>query len=204
VIQEVLPGVLHWTAMHPSIRQRVHSYYVPEAAALIDPMEPDEGLDWFAQHVAPEQILLTNRHHYRDSGRFVDRFGCRVRCHRAGLQEFEGGPAVSAFSFGDEVAPGITAEEVAAICPEETALHISHGGGALSFADGLTRRSDGELAFVSDGLLGDDPEEVKRGLRAAFRRLTELHFDALLFAHGEPLVGGGREALREFVLDVGP
>jgi hypothetical protein len=34
------------------------------------------------------------------------------------------------------------------------------------------------------------------------RSLTELlavDFDTLLFAHGEPIVGGGKQALREFL-----
>ena len=91
MIEEIFSGVHHWTALHKGIGTEVHSYYVPESAALIDPMEPAEGLDWFEEHGRPERILLTNRHHYRDSGRFADRFGCRVLCHRAGLHEFEGG-----------------------------------------------------------------------------------------------------------------
>jgi hypothetical protein len=33
----------------------------------------------------------------------------------------------------------------------------------------------------------------------AFRGLLERDFDSLLFAHGEPLVGGGRAALKDFV-----
>ena len=199
MIEEIFSGVHHWTALHKGIGTEVHSYYVPESAALIDPMEPAEGLDWFEEHGRPERILLTNRHHYRDSGRFADRFGCRVLCHRAGLHEFEGGAAVDPFSFGDEVAPGITAEEVAAITPEETALYVERADGALSFADGLIRHDRGALGFVPDSLLGDDPEGVKDGLRTSFGRLLELHFDNLLFAHGPPLVGGGKQALREFL-----
>ena len=136
-MEEIAPGMFHWTAFHDGIRQQVHSYYIPGAAALIDPMEPDEGLDWFAERVPPERILLTNRHHYRHSGRFVDRFGSRVLCHKAGLHEFHGGPAVEGFEFGKEVAPGITAQEVASICPEESAFYIEGGGGALSVADGV-------------------------------------------------------------------
>ncbi len=199
MIEEIFNGVHHWTALHKGIGTEVHSYYVPESLALIDPMEPAEGLDWFEEHGRPERILLTNRHHYRDSGRFADRFGCRVLCHRAGLHEFEGGAAVDPFAFGDEVAPGITAEEVAAITPEETALYVERADGALSFADGLIRHDRGALGFVPDSLLGDDPEGVKDGLRTSFRRLLELHFDNLLFAHGPPLVGGGKQALREFL-----
>ena len=195
-MEEIAPGIFHWTAFHDRIRIRVHSYYVPDALALIDPMEPDEGLDWFAERVPPERILLTNRHHYRHSGRFANRYGCRVLCHRAGLHEFEGGPAVDGFDFGDEVAPGIRAHEVDAICPEETALHVEAGAGALSFADGLIGLGGAALGFVPDHLLGDDPEGVKDGLRAAFRRLAErLDFDILLMAHGEPVLEGGRDLL---------
>jgi hypothetical protein len=123
-----------------------------------------------------------------------------VLCHRAGLHEFEGGPAVQGFRWGDELAPGITAQEVGVLCPEESALYIEGGGGALSVADGVVEwpgRSG--LSFVPDGLLGDDAEDVKDGLRAAYRRLAdELEFDTLLMAHGNPVAGGAREALRAF------
>jgi hypothetical protein len=199
-MEEIAPGIFHWTAFHDGIGMDVHSYYVPDAAALIDPMEPAEGLDWFAERVPPERILLTNRHHYRHSGRFTDRFGARVLCHKAGLHEFAGGPAVKGFEFGSEVAPAITAHEVAWLCPEEAALHIAVGDGALSVADGVVEWPGRPgLAFVPDYLIGDNAEEVKNGLRAAYGRLAgELEFDTLLMAHGSPVAGGGREALRAF------
>jgi hypothetical protein len=174
----------------------VSSYYVRESGTLIDPMLPGEGIDWFRDH-APQRIVLTNRHHYRDSEEFRREFGCPVLCHEAGLHEFEGGPAVQGFRFGDELATGITALEVGAICPEETALHLDAGRGVLSFADGLIRY--GDLGFVPDRLLGDEPEEVKRGLLRSFERLCALDFDALTFAHGDPLAAGGKEALEQFV-----
>jgi hypothetical protein len=43
-----------------------------------------------------------------------------------------------------------------------------------------------------------DPERTKAALRDAYRRVAELDFDALLLAHGDPIVRGGREALRDF------
>jgi hypothetical protein len=199
VIEEIIPGVLHWTAFRDTIGEEVHSYCVPESRVLIDPMEPEEGVDWFAEHGPPDQILLTNRHHYRHSARFVERFGCRVLCQRDGLHEFEGGPEVHGFSFGDELAPGVTAERVAVLCPEETAFLISRGAGALSFADAVIRDDGGPLRFVSDWLLGDDPEAVRSGLLDSLRQLLELDFDSVLLAHGSPIVGDGKDALREFV-----
>jgi hypothetical protein len=199
-MEELAPGIFHWSAFHDGIRKAVHSCYVPAARALIDPMEPDEGLDWFAGRETPERILLTNRHHYRHSARFVERFGCTVHCHSSGLHEFDDGREVEGFEFGDELAAGISAHEVGSLCPEESALHISAGPGALAVADGVVRWDDGDpLGFVPDFLLGDDPEPVKEGLRSAYLRLAEaLDFELLVMAHGAPVVGGGAETLRAF------
>ena len=50
--------------------------------------------------------------------------------------------------------------------------------------------------------MGDDPTAVKEGLFASYTRLAaELDFDHLLLAHGEPIAGTGREALRAFATE---
>jgi hypothetical protein len=198
-MDEIVSGIFHWTAFHERIRQDVSSYCVAPSATLVDPMLPEDGIEWFRERQPPARILLTNRHHYRHSARFVEAFGCPVLCHEAGLHEFEGGPDVEGFAYGEEPAAGIVALEVGAICPEDAALHIAIGQGLLAFADGLIRRDDGALAFVPDFLMGDDAEGVKRGLRRSLSRLVERDFDSLLFAHGKPLVGGGKAALEEFL-----
>jgi glyoxylase-like metal-dependent hydrolase (beta-lactamase superfamily II) len=196
-LEEIGSGVYHWKALHPKIGIEVSSFYVADSATLIDPMLPAEGVEWFRAVGEPERIVLTNRHHYRQSDQFRAAFGCPVLCHEAGLHEFEDGPEVQGFRFGDELAPRVTALELGAICPEDTALHLDADGGMLTFADGLVNYEG--LGFVSDPLLGDDPAEVKRGLRASLRRLLDHEFDALLFAHGDPLMSRGKEALRKFV-----
>jgi hypothetical protein len=200
-VNEILPRVFHWTAHHQGIRQSVSSYLVRSlegGPTLIDPMLPGGGLDALREPEAPARVVLTNRHHYRHSAPIVEAFGGPVLCERSGLHEFEGGPEVEPFEFGQEVAPGITALEVGAICSEETALHVQVAEGALAFADGLISTRGG-LGFVPDALLGDDPGSVKRGLRDSLRRLLDRRFDHLLFAHGRPLVGGGKEALGAFL-----
>ena len=92
-------------------------------------MLPPDGVDAFRGR-EPEVILLTNRHHYRHSDRFTEEFGCPVLCHQAGLHEFEGGPPVQGFAFGDDVANGVLALEVGALTPEETAFHVDAGSGS--------------------------------------------------------------------------
>jgi len=196
-MKEIVPGNLHWTAFHEGIGFDVSSYFVERGATLIDPMLPPGGVEAFRGR-EPEAILLTNRHHYRHSDRFVEAFGCPVRCHAAGLHEFEGGPEVEGFSFGDDVASGILALEVGALTPEETAFHVDAGPRALSFGDAVINEPGEGLGFVPDKYIGDDPEGVKEGLRESFRRLLAHDFDALLIAHGEPVPKGGKAALLEF------
>ena len=196
-MNEIAPGIWHWTALHPRIRIEVSSYYLPNERVLIDPLMPDDGLDWFAEHGPPTDVLLTNRHHYRESGRFAERFGVTVHCVREGLHEFSGGERVEPFDFGDELAGGIVAYAVGAICPDETALHIPSRR-ALALADGAVRwEVGGPLSFVQDALM-DDPAQTKEGLRESYRHLATLDFKHLLLAHGEPLVDTGREVLAAF------
>jgi len=198
-MEEIAPGVHHWTARHPQIVARVHCAYVAPARALIDPLLPEDGLEAFEGLPRPEVVLLTNRHHYRHSDRFAAAFGCAVRASAPAVHEFEGtARAVEPFAWGEEVAPGIVAHEIGVLCPDESALHIAHGDGALAVADGVVRAGRGDLGFVSDPLLGDDPEAIKQGLRASYARLLDLDFATLLLAHGRPVAGGAKDALRAF------
>ena len=196
-MNEILPGLYHWTVRHEGIGLDVSSYFVAGPRVLIDPMLPAENLDWFRDDREPELIVLTNRHHYRKSGEFVEAFGCRVLCHESGLHEFEGGPEVQGFSTGDELADGIVALEMGAICPDDSVLRIAVGKGALAFADALMNWG-GKVGFVPDSLM-DDPPKVKEGVRESARRLLDESFDALLFAHGDPIPVGGRALLESFL-----
>jgi hypothetical protein len=198
-MQEIAPGLWHWTTRHEHIHKEVSSHYLLHERVAIDPMVPVEGLAWFEQHGAPEHVLLTNRHHDRHAWQLHEAFGATVHCVAQGLQELSGRGPVEAFEFGDELPGGVIAYEVDAICPDETALHIpAHG--ALACADGVVRWHGGdELAFVPDQLM-EDPEQTKAGLRDAYGRLlAALDFDILLLAHGDPVLGGAKQALRGLI-----
>src|SRR5262249_20366627 len=101
-MREVLPGVYHWVAFHPRIGLPVDSYSVEPARAVLDPMVPREGLEWFHKPETPTQVILTNRHHLRDGERYAEAFSCPIRCSETGLHEFARGPQVEAFAFGAE------------------------------------------------------------------------------------------------------
>ncbi len=193
-MREIVDGVLHWKAMHPNIGTEVGCHFVTESGTAIDPLLPNEGIDWFEQHGGIERIVLSNRHHVRHAPELAERFGCPILCHESGLYEFEGGPEVEGFAFGDRLADDVVALEMDAISPDDTVLRIEAGGGALLFADGLIHY--GTVGFVSDKLIGDDPEGVKRRIRERCGALLDESFAHLLFAHGNPLLDDGPATLR--------
>ena len=198
-MEEILPGIYHWTAHHEGIGAPVSSYYVESAAAVIDPMVPEEGLEWFDGKPL-ERVVLANRHHYRHADRFADRFDVPVLANEKGLHELEGKPAVESFSFGDEVAPGVVAQGFEDSWPDEGVLVIADKN-AIVLADGVMRYG-GNVSFVPDQYLGDDPEEEKTVLRAAVRRVLDgLDFDAVLVGHGDPITSGGKAELQQLTTD---
>lgn len=192
-MEEVLDGVFCWKAVHPKIKVEVSGHFVAASGTVIDPLLPDGTAEWFDGRDV-RRVVLSNRHHLRDGTVLAERFGCPILCHEAGLHEFEGGPAVDGFAFGDRLADDVVALEMDAMCPEDTVLRIEVGGGALLFADSVMNY--GGLGFVSDEHLGEDPEAVKRSIRERCAALLDEDFEHLLFAHGDPVVGGGPQELR--------
>jgi glyoxylase-like metal-dependent hydrolase (beta-lactamase superfamily II) len=195
-VEELLPGVFHWSAPHPRIKFQVHSHWIPAAGVVFDPIEPLDGVPRLEP--APSHIVLSCRLHSRDSHRFADAFGgVTILVPEAGLRAFEGEERIEPYSPGDELASGVTAQPMGTISPDDTAFHIRAGGeGLLLFADAVLVW-DGELCFQPDFLM-DDPEQVKESTLERIGELLKLDFDHLLLAHGDPIIGRGRTALEEF------
>jgi hypothetical protein len=192
-MQEVAPGVLHWTARHPDIGVDVSSHLLTESGVAVDPLLPaGEGPDWLGHPV--ELVVVSICLHTRS----IRDFGVPIRAPRAGLHRWEGrGIDAEPYDDGDELAPGVRAHVLGAIAPDDFMLHIEADPGVLLISDALLNR--GEIRFMPDPLM-DEPEQVKR---ATIERLStvldELEFDAVLFAHGSPIATGGKAELRAFV-----
>jgi hypothetical protein len=202
-MQELAPGLWYWRTFRDTIGTEVSSYWIEPAGIVVDPMvPPDVGLEWWeGRDIQPQQVVLTIGLHWRESEEFAERFRIPIRVPAPALARYEGTDRkAEKYEWHDELAPGVTAVEIDAIAPDEAALHIAHGDGAVAIGDGLIRaRGGGPLAFVPDGLMGDDPETVKAGLRDSLGGLLERDFETLLLAHGEPIVGGADSVLRDFL-----
>jgi hypothetical protein len=195
-LKELSPGLWHWRALHPGIGAEVSSYYLRDERVLIDPMIPEEGLGWFSDF-PPEHALLTSRHHDRHAWRFQKAFDCRIHCGAEAVEELRSRGPIEGFAFGADLPGGITACEIGAVFPEETALHIPRHR-ALACGDGAVRHPRREgLTFIPEAYM-NNPAETKPQLRRSYRTLLNLDFDVLLLAHGDPITEDGKQVLQAF------
>jgi hypothetical protein len=179
-MEEIAPGIRHWTAVHPNIGWVVSSYWLPDLRVLLDPLEvPDEvdGID---------HIVMSNRHHTRSCAEASERFGATIH-----------GPAGQPYEFGEPFIDGaITAYQVTELWPDDAALHIPSLD-ALAIADTVLR-DKGELNWMPE-VCFDDVDAERASITSGLSRLaSELSFSHLLLAHGDPIANSGREALAAF------
>jgi glyoxylase-like metal-dependent hydrolase (beta-lactamase superfamily II) len=192
-VDEIRPGLWHWTAPHPAWKpddggpegwkQEVSSYaYVASTAlVLIDPLEVPPELDDLRAGLSTA-VLLTTRWHQRSAAEL----GAPVFARAAEIEHV--------------TAPATPYEEVATLpgsievkgtpYPEEVVLWMPEHR-ALAVGDVVLGRPEGPR-LPSESWLGDDmsPEALREGLRP----LLELPIDLLLLTHGGP-VADGRAAL---------
>ena len=57
-VEEILPGVRHWTAVHPALGMEVSSYWLVPEGVVLDPMLPPQGgVEAFAED-PPRYVVL--------------------------------------------------------------------------------------------------------------------------------------------------
>jgi glyoxylase-like metal-dependent hydrolase (beta-lactamase superfamily II) len=140
------------------------------------------------------RIVLTNRNHFRASARLKERTGATIAVHPADAEfvRSKGVPVDAPLATGERVGP-LTVVDASGKSPGEIALHWPERR-ILLVGDACVGKPPGSCALLPDAVLDD-----KRRLVASLARLAELEFDALLLSDGEPILQGGRDALRRLV-----
>jgi hypothetical protein len=215
--EQLAEGLWRWTARHPEwhpgeFGSEVASFAIQagDDTILIDPLlppEPEAVLQLIDEQLDGRlSMLITIPYHVRSSEEIRKHFrqhaeitiwghpACRKRLQdQAGFREC--GP-------GDELPAGVSAHAIGKPRRHEAPLLIpTHQ--ALVFGDAVAQ-VDGELRVWSDRRVDDG---VARFYRERFNPtlepLLELDFDSVLVTHGQPVLGGGKRALRR-ALDAKP
>ena len=216
-MEKLTDGLWRWTGRHPEWHPGEFGAEVACFAAqagnttvLIDPLlppKPQPVLD-----VADEQIvdrlaiLITIPYHVRSSEELWKRYRndaeTTIHGHPACVKRLEDKSGFHAIDTGEELPGGVTAHAIGKPRRYEMPLHLpSHD--ALVFGDAIAETGGRLVMWAMDKV----DEKVATFYRERFapsvRPLLELGPENVLVTHGEPVMGGGTEALRK-ALDAKP
>jgi hypothetical protein len=210
-MDKLTEGLWRWTARHPEwhpgeFGAEVASYAAQagDTTLLIDPLLPPDPSSVLA--VIDENlgkrlaVLITVPYHVRSAEELWKRYkqdaetsihghpACAKRLtNRSGFQEID--PAVP-------LPGGVTAHTIGKPRRHETPLHLpSHN--ALVFGDAVAESGGRLVVWASERVDAKVERFYRERFNPTLEPLLELDFDTVLATHGQPLMSGGKRALRK-------
>lgn len=202
-----------WTARHPEWHPGEFGAEVASFAAraggdllLVDPQLPPEPHavlealdDAIGERVA---ILITIPYHVRSAEDLWRRYRTEaettIHGHPACAKRLSDRTAFTPIDAGQALPGGVTAHAIGKPRRFETPLHLpSHD--ALVFGDAVAE-TGGRLVVWSGDRVDAKVERFYRDrFNPTLKPLLELEFDRVLVTHGQPVLEGGRDALRSAI-----
>jgi hypothetical protein len=216
-MEELTKGLWRWTARHPEWHPGEFGAEVACFAAkagdttlLIDPLlppEPDGVLEAIEGTLGDRlAILITIPYHVRSAEELWKRYGkdaeTTIHGHPAAAKRLEDRSAFHAIEPGTALPGGVTAHAIGKPRRYETPLHLpSHK--ALVFGDAVAESAGRLVVWSSERIDAKIERFYRERFNPTLEPLLELDFDNVLVTHGQPVLGGGKRALRR-ALDAKP
>jgi hypothetical protein len=211
-MQNLTEGLWRWTARHPEWHPGEFGAEVACYAAradddttlLIDPLLPPDPASVLA--VIDETlskrlaILITIPYHVRSAEELWNRYretaDTTIHGHPACAKRLNDRSAFHEIDLAVSLPGGVAAHAIGKPRRYETPLHLpSHD--ALVFGDAVAE-SGGRLVVWSSEKIDAKVERFYRErFNPTLEPLLELDFDTVLATHGQPLMSGGKRALRQ-------
>jgi glyoxylase-like metal-dependent hydrolase (beta-lactamase superfamily II) len=200
LVEELRPGLSTWTAPHPSWtpedggpegwEREVRSYALDagDSLVLFDPLVSPSTVEEVAAG-RPVVVILTCHWHRRSSADLIEQLGATVHAPAGGIHEV-GVPALP-YELGEDL-PGDVEPQVGGYSDECTLWIRQHS--ALVIGDAFLG-GEGGFRVQPDSWLAEGLSREE--LRERLRPLLDLPVELLLPTHGDPVVDGAHETLRD-------
>lgn len=180
-----------WQQFDSSVKAELWStaIRVAEATYFFDPIDlAPAALNALLGDTRLAGIIITNNNHLRASAAFAGPFSVPVFAH-ADVELGQVTP--SRIAEGDMLANGaLSVIEVPGAARGEIAIHHSANDGDIVIGDALINFPPHGFSLLPAKYCTDP-----RQLRASLRKLLDLQFTRMFFAHGEPILSGARAKL---------
>src|SRR4051812_42040295 len=210
-MEELRDGLWRWTARHPEWHPGEFGAEVACFAAqagdttlLIDPLLPPdphpvlEAVDaMLGDRLA---ILITIPYHVRSSEELWRQYrkqaDTTIHGHPACAKRLDEESAFRPIDTAEELPGGVTAHPIGKPRRHETPLCLpSHR--ALVFGDAVAEWRGKLVVWAADKVDSKVERFYRERFNPTLEPLLDLDFDNALVTHGEPILGGGGEALRD-------
>jgi hypothetical protein len=210
-MEKLTEGLWRWTARHPEWHPGEFGAEVASFAAqagdttlLIDPLlpaEPTPVLETIERVLGDRlAILITIPYHVRSSEELWKRYAkdaeVTIHGHPACTKRLHDRSAFREIEPGVPLPGGVTAHRIGKPRRHEMPLHVpSHG--ALVFGDAVVELGGELKVWATDKVDAKVERFYAQRFNPTLEPLLELDFDAVLATHGNPLLKGGKQALRD-------
>jgi glyoxylase-like metal-dependent hydrolase (beta-lactamase superfamily II) len=186
--EEIVPGVWHWRVHDERIDfiSSSHAVRSDGGTVLIDPLPLAPAA--LARLGRVTAICLTTSSHQRSTWRLRRELGVEVYAP-ALAREVEEEPDAR-YSEGDRLPGNLLAVFTPGAGTAQHTLLLEREGG-VAFAPDLFVRPPGGPLMMTPAKYMHDPEQA----RESAKKLLDYEFDVLCHGHGEPVLGGAKEAI---------
>ncbi len=188
-IQVIAPNLAVWSVYSTEYKCDFFSiaYVHKGSLILFDPVEltPDAWAD-LTKLGEPRAILLTSGNHLRDVAHY--RALTRIPVAASVDARHELGKEIDVVLFGSELIHGVRPIGIPGAGPGETAYLTEDG--VLILGDAIISSGDG-LQILPDKYAADGKQN-----RESLRKLLDLEFHTIIFAHGLPVTQGAKDKLK--------
>lgn len=177
-----------WGRYDPSIKAEMFSSALKTKAGvvLVDPIALDsDSLEEFIGEQKPAAVIATNTNHARESSSFAARFSTPIFAHPAAEI-----PAALLIPSKALFESGLTIIPIEGAAAGEIALHCDDDNGTMIIGDALTNFGSDGFSFLPSRYCSN-----QKLMRKSLRKLLDLSFERILFAHGSPIISRGRTRL---------
>jgi hypothetical protein len=216
-MEKLTEGLWRWTSRHPEWHPGEFGAEVASFAAqagddtlLIDPLlppEPDEVLRTIDGALGDRlAILITIPYHVRSAEQLWRRYRknaeTTIHGHPAAARRLEDRSAFREIEPGVPLPGGVTAHTIGKPRRYEMPVHLpSHA--ALAFGDAVAETGGRLVVWSTEKVDAKVERFYRERFNPTLEPLLELEFGSVLVTHGQPVLSGGKQALRK-ALDAKP
>jgi hypothetical protein len=208
-MQKLTTGLWRWTARHSEWHPGEFGAKVASFAAkaddgtllLIDPLlpeqDPDAVLDVLDEQAGDRvAIVISVPYHVRSSEELRKRYGATIHGHKAAAKRLTSKTGFHEIEPGSPLPGGVTAHSIGKPKRHEMPLHVpSHD--AVVFGDAVVEVDGALKVWASDKVDAKARRFYRERFNPTLEPLLDLDFDAALVTHGEAVMTGGKQKLRE-------